>query len=336
MSATSSMIKQESSNAETKRALQPTASDHGRPHEGRRPGRTMNSGNVSRRNFLIASAGLAAAGVVRPRQAQALTAGEVIRRIKSQVGIPWRDQTVDNLIAGSAETPVRGIATVIMATLDAVKRAAAAGLNMVITHESTFYSHQDNIEPISQDPVYRQKLDFLNRQGMAVFHFHDHWHGRQPDGIAVGMSRALGWEKYADDRNPKFFTLPETTLRGLAEEMAARLNIRTMRVVGDPELRVRRVISSWGFASQMPGIPLLARPDVDALALGETHEWELVEYAQDLIASGERKGLIILGHMYSEQAGMEYCAEWLKGFIHEAPVEFISSEEPYWRPGGTG
>jgi putative NIF3 family GTP cyclohydrolase 1 type 2 len=223
-----------------------------------------------------------------------------------------------------------------MATLDAVRRAEAAGLNMVITHESTFYSHQDQIEPINRDPVYLHKLDFLNRHGMAVFHFHDHWHGRQPDGIAVGMNRALGWEKYADPQNRKYFTLPETTLRKLAEDMAAGLNIRTMRVTGDPDLRVSRVIASWGFAGQMPGIPLLARPDVDVLVLGETHEWEMVEYAQDMIASGEKKGLILLGHMSSEQAGMEYCAEWLKSFISEAPVEFIREDEPFWRPGETG
>jgi len=301
----------------------------------------MNSGNLTRRGFLAASAGLAATGlkaarIVPQRQSQTLTAGEVIDRIKSHVGIPWRSQTVDNLIAGSAGTPVRGIATVIMATLDAVKRAGAAGLNMVVTHESTFFSHQDQIEPVSRDPVYLQKLDFLNRQGMAVFHFHDHWHGRQPDGIAVGMNRALGWEKYADPQNPKFFTLPETTLRGLAEEMAARLNIRTMRVVGSPEMRVSRVIASWGFASQMPGIPLLGRPDVDVLVLGETHEWELVEYCQDSIASGAKKGLILLGHMSSEQAGMAYCAEWLRSFVSEVPVEFVREEEPFWRPGEAG
>ena len=63
---------------------------------------------------------------------------------------------MDNIIAGRAETAVKGIATTMMATLDVVQRAATAGKNMVITHEPTFYSHQDTqgaaesrIRPIS-------------------------------------------------------------------------------------------------------------------------------------------------------------------------------------------
>jgi putative NIF3 family GTP cyclohydrolase 1 type 2 len=82
----------------------------------------------------------------------------------------------------------------------------------------------------------------------------------------------------------------------------------------------------------MPGIPFLARPDVDVLVLGETHEWELVEYAQDTIVSGKKKALIVLGHVVSEQAGMRYCAEWLKGFVKEVPIEFIAAAEPFWHP----
>jgi putative NIF3 family GTP cyclohydrolase 1 type 2 len=286
---------------------------------------------ASRRAFLLASMGLAAARIARPQAAQTLTAGQVIERIKANVGIPWRVQTVDNIIAGAVETPVKGIATTMMATLDVVQRAAASGKNMVITHEPTFYSHQDQTEQLLQDPTYQFKLDFLNKNNMVVFHFHDHWHGRRPDGIATGMIRELGWEKNADPQNPRMFTFPGAPLARFAKEMETKLKIRTMRVVGDPELQVRRVIASWGYVSQTPGIPFFAQPDVDVLVVGETREWELVEYAQDTIASGKKKGLIVLGHVVSEQAGMKYCAEWLKEFIKEVPIEFIAAAEPFWR-----
>ena len=46
----------------------------------------------------------------------------------------------------------------------------------------------------------------------------------------------------------------------------------------------------------------------------------------------QKKALIVLGHVVSEQAGMKYCAEWLKGFISEVPIEFIAVAEPFWRP----
>ncbi|MDQ3254765.1 MAG: Nif3-like dinuclear metal center hexameric protein, partial [Acidobacteriota bacterium] len=292
----------------------------------------MTTNDTSRRAFLIASMGLAAAKIVRPSGSpQTITAGQVIERIKAQVGIPWRAQTVDNIIAGTAETPVKGIATTMMATLDVVRRAAAGGKNMVITHEPTFYSHQDETEQLLQDPTYQFKREFINKHGMVVFHFHDHWHGRRPDGINAGMIRELGWEKNADSQNPRMFTFPGTPLARLARDMETKLKIRTMRVVGDPRLPVKRVIANWGYVSQMPGIPLLARPDVDVLVVGETREWEVVEYAQDMIASGKKKALIMLGHVVSEQAGMKYCAEWLKGFVKEVPVEFVAAAEPFWR-----
>ena len=41
---------------------------------------------------------------------------------------------------------------------------------------------------------------------------------------------------------------------------------------------------------------------------------------------------MILGHVPSEEPGMKECAEWLRTFIREVPVEFIASTEPFWAP----
>jgi putative NIF3 family GTP cyclohydrolase 1 type 2 len=270
-----------------------------------------------------------------------LTAGEIIGRIKTNVGIPWREKTVDNIIAGNAETPVKGIATMMMATLDMVRRAAASGKNMVITHESTFFSHQDTTTGYLNDATYLYKLDFLNKNNMVVFHFHDHWHGHRPDGINAGMARELGWEKNADPQNPRLYVFPATPLARFAGDIQKRLNARTMRVVGDPNLPVRRVMAFWGsFGANGGEGPFtsmtFARPDIDVLVIGEAREWELVEYVQDTIASGQKKALIMIGHMMSEQSGMKYCAEWLKSFIMEIPVEYLPMEEPFWNPSNSG
>jgi putative NIF3 family GTP cyclohydrolase 1 type 2 len=293
----------------------------------------MENNRVSRRNLMLSGAGLTLAGLVPAQEPKtALTAAQVIDRIKSNIGIPWREQTVDKIIVGEPETVVKGIATTMMATLDVIQRAASAGKNMVITHEPTFYSHQDTIDQLKDDAIYQLKVDFLRKNNMVVFHFHDHWHGRRPDGIAVGMARELGWEKNADPQNPRLFTFPATPLARFAKDIEARLKIRTMRVVGDPALPIQHAIASWGNVSQFPGIPLLARPDIDVLIVGETREWEVVEYAADMVTAGRKKALIVLGHVVSEQAGMKYCAEWLKPLIPEVPVEFIAAAEPFWRP----
>jgi hypothetical protein len=38
----------------------------------------------------------------------------------------------------------------------------------------------------------------------------------------------------------------------------------------------------------------------------------------------------VLGHVPSEEAGMEECARWLRTFIGEVPVVHRPSGEPFW------
>src|SRR3954468_23697825 len=172
----------------------------------------MDHYNLSRRRLLLGGAAVMAANRAWTQPTNSpLIAGQVLERIKAHVGVPWREQTVDRLIAGGLGTPVRGIATTMMATLDVLQRAAAAGKNMVITHESTFFSHQDTTDQLTNDPTYQYKLDFCRQHDLVLFHFHDHWHAHQPDGIAMGMARELGWEKKADPNNIRLFSFPSPT-----------------------------------------------------------------------------------------------------------------------------
>ena len=86
--------------------------------------------DLSRRGFILTGSAALTAYLAKAEGTQTpLTAGEVVDRIRKQVGIPWRAQTVDQIVAGNENTPVHGIATTMMATLDVVKRAAAAGKN---------------------------------------------------------------------------------------------------------------------------------------------------------------------------------------------------------------
>ena len=118
----------------------------------------------------------------------------------------------------------------------------------------------------------------------------------QPDGIAVGMVKQLGWEKHVDDvRNPKRLTFPAIPLAKLAQEIEAKLKARTMRVVGDPGLPIHKVQTSWGYCGRLAGIKMISEPDVDLLVCGETREWELVEFVRDASAQGKRKALILWG-----------------------------------------
>ena len=259
------------------------------------------------------------------------TAKEVVEAIQKQVGVPWRSETVDTFKAGNPDTRVSGIAVTMMATMDVLERASAQGLNFVITHEPTFYAHLDDPAGIPEDdPVWAEKRAFIEKHGMVVWRFHDHWHMRNPDGIEAGMVKTLGWEKYQTSASQYLFVMPETTVKQLAEEVGKRLDSPVVRVVGEPNSKVTRVALSPGAAGAEAEMHALERESVEVLLVGETREWETVEYVADAVTQGRKKALIVIGHIPSEQAGMEECARWLKGFVKDVPVEFVAAKQPFW------
>ena len=266
-------------------------------------------------------------------QERPLTAREVVQRIQEHVGVPWQKETVDTFKAGDPDTKVSGIAVTMMATFDVLQRAAASGTNLIITHEPTFYNHLDVFTEIPQkenDPVLVEKLNFIKEHHLVVWRFHDHWHRRTPDGIEAGMIHALGWGPYQDKQNQYLFTIPETTLDKLAGVLKARLELHTMRVVGDPQIKITRIALSPGAAGMQREIGALENPNIQLLITGESREWETVEYAADAVSEKKNKALIILGHIPSEQAGMEECTRWLKTFVSEVPVNFVPAAQPFW------
>jgi putative NIF3 family GTP cyclohydrolase 1 type 2 len=270
-------------------------------------------------------------GLPTEAQEKRPTAREVIAAIQEHVGVPWKADTVDTFKAGNPETRVTGIAVTMMATLDVLQRAAAKGENLVITHEPTFYNHLDRPAGMEEsDVVWKEKREFIEKNGMVIWRFHDHWHLRNPDGILAGVVRALGWEKYQSAENPHLFTMPEITLEKLATEVARRLDTPVLRVVGNPEMKVTKVALSPGSAGFERETHALEMENVEVLLVGETREWETVEYAADAASEGKKKALIVIGHVPSEQPGMEECARWLKTFVKEVPIEFVGTKQPFW------
>jgi putative NIF3 family GTP cyclohydrolase 1 type 2 len=267
-------------------------------------------------------------------QATTLTARQVIERIQSHVGVPWRSETVDTFKAGNPDTPVTGIATTMMATYDVLVRAAGEGKNLIITHEPTFYSHQDQTAAFEKenDPVWAEKERFIKEHNLVVWRFHDHWHMHRPDGIMTGVVRALKWQSFQSTSDPRLFVVPETTLAQLAAQMKERLGINVLRVVGDPQMKVTKVGLAPGAGGPQQHRVLLQKDSVQVLAIGEVPEWETIEYVSDAVAQGKQKALILLGHIPSEQPGMEDCAQWIKTFVTEVPVGFVPTREPFWLP----
>jgi putative NIF3 family GTP cyclohydrolase 1 type 2 len=267
-------------------------------------------------------------------QENQLSAAQVIKRIKQNIGVPWHEPTVDVFKAGDSSAMVTGIAVTMMGTLDVLQRAAAKGENLIITHEPVFYSHLDSKDALedNHDPVFEAKQAFIKEHHLIIWRFHDHMHAMKPDMERTGTLHALGWEKFQDQEDENVFHIPRTTLKDLAKTLKQQLGIHALRVIGDPDASV----STLGLSEGCPGFEsnryIFQRKGVDVLVIGEAREWETYEYAADAITAKNRKGLIALGHIPSEQSGMEECTRWLRTFIKEVPVEFVPAKEPFWIP----
>jgi putative NIF3 family GTP cyclohydrolase 1 type 2 len=257
-----------------------------------------------------------------------MRARDVLRAIKENLGSPWNENTYRDVFhAGDPDVEVKGIATCFMATLDLLQRANAAGMNLVVTHETTYWSDRDDITNIASDPIYKFKVDFCAKNRMAVLRLHDHAHSHRPDFIMAGLMRALGWNA---DTNVRIWRFPATTLGELAADIQRRTKSIALRVVGDPKAKVSSASVAMGY-----GMGHFA-PDVDVVIGGEQPETngalDATEYALDAAFFGKNKGQIILGHEVSEEPGMEDVANWLRTFVKDVPVQFIRSGEPYWSP----
>jgi putative NIF3 family GTP cyclohydrolase 1 type 2 len=300
---------------------------------------------ISRRDFVrLTAAGAAATPFIGGGDAGAatVTAQEIVDRIKANLGVAWQATTIDTFKAGDPATPVTGVVTTSLATLDVMRRAVKGGANMVITSGPTFYSRADSPTPPAgrgrgvpapptADPVFVAKNDFITANKLVVWRFSDHWKRRTPDPFAQGLVDALGWSKNRSANDPSHVTLPAMSLDTLAADVKMALAARGgIRVVGDPRELVRTVGLLPGTIAIQGVLALL--PQVDVVIAGEIREWESSEYARDLVTAGRKRALILVGRTLSEDAGMKLCAQWLEPIVKEVPIRWLASGDPYWRP----
>ncbi len=310
---------------------------------------------LSRREFVMvaglstvaskgAKVGLAAVpfGVQQqPRRVTAaVSAHDVVERIRKNVGVEWKADTVDTFKAGDPATVVTGIVTTAMATMNVLSQAVKAGANLVVTCEPTFYGRADSptpppargaISPPAPDPVFSAKKDFIEKHKLVVWRFSEHWRLHRPDPFAVGLTDVMGWSKFRANEDPARISIPAITLEALASALKRNLSARGgIRVVGDRTTKVQRIALLPGTTPIQASLKTL--PGADAIIAGEVREWESVEYARDAVAAGQQKGFIVLGRVLSEEPGMNVCAQWLRTLVPEVRTTWVRVGDPYWRP----
>jgi len=182
-----------------------------------------------------------------------------------------------------------------------------------------------------RDPVYLAKEAYLRTHGLCVFHLHDNVHRPGLDDIAVGMAHKLKWEKYRADDSFRSFRMPGVPLKDVLRDIDTHLKPTAMRYIGDQDVAYENIVTSWGFMMMENGVQLINRHKSCVLVAGETHEWELVEYAHDANQMGLRKALIVVGHVASEEGGMEFFSHYLQEKAPSHPVSYIRTNDLFKR-----
>jgi putative NIF3 family GTP cyclohydrolase 1 type 2 len=287
---------------------------------------------LSRREFVQATAAalLPVGGLQGTGKQSELTAQQLVDRVVAKLGVPWREQSTDGFKAGNPAAVVTGVATTAMATLPVLRRAVAAGHNLIVAQEPTFYSTNDEPGNRAQDAVYLAKKAFIDEHRLVIWRFNDHWNARQPSEAAAALAETLLWKTRAAGGD-EIYTIPDTTFGALLSHVRSRLALRGgLRTVGRPDMRVRRVLVSPGTTDLASTVAQLPRADV--ILAGEPREWEVVPYVLDARTAGQEKGMIALGRVVSEEPGMRACATWIKTLAPEVRVEAFTIGDSYWSP----
>ena len=247
--------------------------------------------------------------------------------LQSYPGERFKD-TVDTIKSGTATATVTGIVTTMFPTVEVITKAIEQKANLIIAHEPAFFNGSDNKEWIKDNRLVALKTDLLNNNNITIWRFHDYCHAIKPDMISYGFAKKAGWLPYFKP-GELMLNIPSMRLSDLAKHLKKKLGIHMLRIIGDPSMSCQTIAllpGAWGGQRQMTTVNE-NQPDV--LVVGEATEWETVEYIRDTKALGLHTSLIVLGHSVSEEPGMEWTADWLKGKLDGVPVSHIPSGDPF-------
>lgn len=245
------------------------------------------------------------------------------------------DNTCDRLASGDPNQEVTGIVTSFMATVDVVKEAIAIGANLIITHEPTYFTGNDELGWLEKDPVYLAKKKLIDDHGIAIWRYHDHMHMAETDRIYDGLIRQLGWsDRLAEENKPWVYVIDPTTVGELAEFLKEKLSMNVLQMVGRPDMACSRIGvlvggGSLGLGREQMPMELMRDQNLDVMICGEILEWTLCAYVNDAMMLGMNKAMLVVGHERSEEWGMKHMADWLQALVGSIPVSFVDAKEPF-------
>ncbi|MHC4394036.1 MAG: Nif3-like dinuclear metal center hexameric protein [Planctomycetota bacterium] len=241
-------------------------------------------------------------------------------RSLSEVGEP----SVDRIIIGKADTVVTKIGTAWMPYWKTCRKAVKQGINTLVVHEPTFYTHWDldakDSDYFRDDVPGRkeyfrlraEKIKWLNENGLVIIRCHDVLDKVADFGIPYALGKFLGFSKGDLLRSRKFYNVYKIDQKPAIE--VARYIAEKLKVLGqpgvafygDPGYKVNSVgVGTGCICNPIEFMDL--EPDL-FIAIDDTvRTWTQTTYAEDT-----GRPLVVINHGTSEEHGMKMLNAHLK------------------------
>ena len=243
------------------------------------------------------------------------------------------EPSVDKVIVGDPDTKITKIGTAWMPYWNTLKEAKASGVNTMVVHEPTFYTHRDLDEtrgdyhnaPSSAKEQYMEqvaaKKQWIEENGMVVIRCHDVLDKIGGYGIPFAFGRALGFKDSDLIRSRTYYNVYGIETRPAIE--VARQIASKLKSVGQPGLAFygdeNYPVKSVGLGTGCICDPMQFMDlEMDmAIAIDDSvSTWKQTTFAED---SG--RPLVVVNHGTTEEFGMKELSVQLNKSL--SPLETV-------------
>jgi len=291
---------------------------------------------MRRRDFIV-TAGLGSialglnAGCV---QEKISTAGELNSYLRRLYPVP--EPSCDRIIAGDPDTIIKKVGTVWMPYFSTLREAVSQGVNVLIVHEPTFYTHWDlDVKKYDTQSYYdkpspareqyieivNEKKEWIEKNGLVIIRSHDVMDIIKNFGMPYALGRKMGLTEKDIVRSRDYYNvyrIETDTAMNIAAMIASKLkdfNQPGVGFYGDPERPVSTIGMGAGCICD-PQDYADMNPDMYVIVDDKMRAWIQGTYAEDT-------GIptVVINHGTAEEEGMRLLNRHLSETLPE--MEFV-------------
>ncbi|MBN1589908.1 MAG: Nif3-like dinuclear metal center hexameric protein [Pirellulales bacterium] len=248
------------------------------------------------------------------REKKQITAGDLQDYLRSLYEV--KEPSCDHIIVGKPENKVSKVGTAWMGYWRICRKAVDAGVDTLVVHEPTFYSHWDlgdktaqyranKVSEAAYEKLIAEKKKWIEDHGLTIIRSHDVMDRVGKFGMPFALGQTLGFSDDDIVRSRLFYNvygIDPTPAKKVAQRIADHLKPLGQPGVafyGDPGRPIKTVgVGTGCICDPIQFAPM--NPDLFIAIDDKVRTWIQTTYAED---SGHP--LVVINHGTSEECGMK-------------------------------